>query len=57
MAESKSRWISRQVRFVWERLREGEGLPFQDVLSSEMLQEVLLEMGAITRESLEQAPA
>ena len=43
MVQHKSRWISRQVRFVCERLRGDDGLPFQDVLNSEMVEDVIRE--------------
>lgn len=41
MAEHRSRWISEQVRNVVMRVRGQSSLPFQDVLSSEMVAEVI----------------
>jgi len=50
MAEDKSRWISRQVRFVSQRVRGERGLPFQDLLNPEVIEEVIREMGVCCRE-------
>ncbi len=52
MVQHKSRWIARQVRFVCDRLRSRDGLPFQDVLSSEMLEDVIRETAAGCRDCL-----
>ena len=50
MAQSKSQWISRQVRFVCQRVQRSGSLPFQDVLSSERIESVVAEMGIAYRE-------
>jgi len=52
MAQHKSRWISRQVRFVCQRVCSQGGLPFQDVLNSEMLEQAMRECGATSRDCL-----
>ena len=41
MAQNKSRWISEQVRIVRERVRGKGALPFQDVLSSNMVAQAI----------------
>ena len=50
MAEDKSRWISEQVRMVMERVRGARALPFQDVLSTELVAQVVSDTGTAWRE-------
>jgi hypothetical protein len=50
MAEDKSKWISGQVRMVMERVRTERSLPFLDVVSSEMVVQVIRDTGASWRE-------
>lgn len=45
MAEDESQWISGQVTMVMQRVRGTGGLPFQDVLSSEMVAQVIRDTG------------
>jgi Transposase DDE domain len=45
MAEHRSRWISEQVRNVVQRVRGQGSLPFQDVLSSKRMADVIRETG------------
>ena len=52
MAQHSSRWISNQVRSVRQQLQQANGLPFQDVLCSETIAEVIDEMGVHFRECL-----
>lgn len=49
MAEHRSRWISEQVRNVVTRVRAQGALPFQDVLSSGMVAEVIRQTGTAGR--------
>jgi len=49
MAENKSRWISCQVRSVLQRVQGDNGVPFQDILSSEFLEDAIRETGATCR--------
>lgn len=50
MAQHSSRWISHQVRSVRQRFQQASGLPFQDVLCSEAVTEVMAEMGVHFRD-------
>lgn len=50
MADDKSKWISGQVRLVMERVRTECSLPFLNVVSSEMVVQVMRDTGASWRE-------
>ncbi len=50
MAENKSRWMSEQVRMVRERVRGARALPFQDLLNTEMVAQVVRDTGAAWRD-------